>query len=173
MLAARAGDGGIDHAGAADGGAGDGMEAVIELAGDAEGSGVGGAGGRADFNEAGGGLRGDAKGETRGTAHEDVGRLAVDERRRAGRSRWGREDAGQLDFAAGQSGGREDVVDARQRASCQERVEEEARAMCRSVRTRCATATLYPKHTARRPHRRRRCPSPREGARVGARETAW
>ena len=45
LLAAGAGDGGVDHAGAADGRAGDRMQAVGKLAGHAQGHGVGDAGG--------------------------------------------------------------------------------------------------------------------------------
>ena len=55
LLAARAGDGGVDHAGAADDGAGDRVQAVVELARDAHGAGIGGAGRGAHFNQARGG----------------------------------------------------------------------------------------------------------------------
>ncbi len=79
LLAARAGDGGVDHAGAADGGAGDGVQAVVELAGDANISGVGRTGRAADLNEAARGIAGDAEGEARGPAHEHVCRLAIDD----------------------------------------------------------------------------------------------
>jgi len=40
LLAARAGDGGVNHAAAADGWAGDGMQAFAELAGNAQGRAV-------------------------------------------------------------------------------------------------------------------------------------
>ena len=55
------------------------MQAVGELAGDAQGRGVAGAGGVANFNEAGGGLLGDAEGEAGGAAHEHMGGVAVDQ----------------------------------------------------------------------------------------------
>jgi len=48
------------------------MESLGELAGDAQGRGVAGACGIADFNEAGGGELGNAEGEALGAAHEDV-----------------------------------------------------------------------------------------------------
>jgi hypothetical protein len=88
------------------------MKAVAELAGDAEGRGVAGAGGAADFDEAGGGLLGDAKSKARGPAHEDMGGVAVNE------DGWGTEGEGaemradELDFAMRQSGGGHDVVNA-------------------------------------------------------------
>src|SRR5579863_12116 len=69
LLAARAGDGGIHHAGTADRGTGDWMKAVIELAGDSDGRGICCAGGRANFNESGGSLSGYSKDEARRTAH--------------------------------------------------------------------------------------------------------
>jgi hypothetical protein len=92
------------------------VEAVIELAGDAEGGGVGGTGGSANFNEPGGSLKGNAKNEARRTAHENVGRLIVDGNRGQAEAVWAERDSDQLDFAIGQRGGRENLVDARQLA---------------------------------------------------------
>ena len=117
LLAARAGDGGVDHAGAADGGAGDGVQAVVELARDAQGRGIGGAGRGAHFNQAGGGFAGNAKGQARGPAHQDVGRLAVDIDGGQAEAVRAEIDADQLDFAQRQSGGGHNVVDARAAAA--------------------------------------------------------
>ena len=79
LLAALAGDGGVDHAGTADGGVGDRMKALGELAGDAQRGGIAQAGGVANFDEAGAGLVGDAKGERAGAAHQHMGRVAGDQ----------------------------------------------------------------------------------------------
>ena len=76
------------------------------------GHGVAGAGGVADFNEAGGGLCGDAEGEARGAAHEHVGRVAVDQHGGRAEAVGAEMRADQLDFAEGQSSGGDDVVDA-------------------------------------------------------------
>ena len=117
LLAASAGDGGIDHSGTAYGGAGDGMKAVVELARDADVCSVCGAGWAADFYEAARGVAGDAKGETCGAAHENVGRFAIDKHRRRTEAVGPEKNAGQFDFAEGKYGGRGDVVDARKRGS--------------------------------------------------------
>ena len=112
MLAARAGDSGVDHAGAADGGTGNGVQAFGKPVGDADGREAAAAGGVADFNQAGGGALGNAQGEARGAAHEDVGGLAVDEHG------WGTEaeraemGADEFDLTEGQGGGGNHVVDA-------------------------------------------------------------
>ena len=113
LLAARAGDGGVDHAGAADGGTGDGVQAVVKLAGDAEAGGVGGAGGRADFNEPGGGLGGNAKGQTRGPAMSTWAGWSSTSDGGHAEAVGAQIGAYQLDFAQRQSGGGHDVVDAR------------------------------------------------------------
>jgi len=107
-----AGDGGVDHSGTADGGAGDGMEAGGELMGHAQGRGVAGAGGTADFNEAGGGLLGDAEGQARGAAHEHLGGVAVDQHGGRTKGEGAEMSADEFNFAERQSGGGNDVVDA-------------------------------------------------------------
>ena len=80
-----------------------------------KGRGVAGAGGVADFDQAGGGLFGNAEGQARGAAHEHVGREAVDQDGGQAGAERAEICADQLDFAAGQSGGGDDVVDARRR----------------------------------------------------------
>jgi hypothetical protein len=89
------------------------MEAFAEQVGDAERRNATAAGGVADFNEACGGILGNAKCEACGAAHEYVGGVAVDEdgrRTEAERTEMG---ADEFDFTEGQRGGRHDVVDAR------------------------------------------------------------
>jgi hypothetical protein len=81
------------------------MEAVIELARDAQSGRVGGSGGSADFNEPGGSLRGDAEDETGGAAHEDVGRLVVDRDGGQAEAVGAKIDSRQLDFAVRQGRG--------------------------------------------------------------------
>ena len=70
LLAALAGDRGVDHARAADGGAGDGMQSVRKLARDAQRNRVAGAGGIAHLDQAGGGFVGNSKGQPRRAAHQ-------------------------------------------------------------------------------------------------------
>ena len=89
------------------------MQALEELAGDAQGSGVAGAGWVANLDEAGGGLIGNAEGQRAGAAHQQVGGVAVDQNGGQGRANGAEIRAGQLDLASGQSGGGHNVVDAR------------------------------------------------------------
>jgi hypothetical protein len=88
------------------------MKALGELAGDAQGRGVAGAGGTADFNESGGRLLGNAHSEAIGAAHEDMGGLAVDEHGGRAEAEGAEMGADQLDFAVGERGGGNDEVDA-------------------------------------------------------------
>ena len=105
LFAAWAGDGGVDHSGTADGGTGDGMQPVSQLAGDAQGHGVADAGGGADFNQAGGGFCRNPEGEARGAAHGNMGRLAIDQHSRRTEGVGAEMPPMQLDFAEGQGRG--------------------------------------------------------------------
>ncbi len=80
--------------------------------GHAQGRGVAGAGGTADFNEAGGGLLGDAEGQARGAAHEHLGGVAVDQHGGRTKGEGAEMSADEFNFAERQSGGGNDVVDA-------------------------------------------------------------
>jgi hypothetical protein len=93
------------------------MEAVVELTRDADVCSVCGAGWATDFYKSTRGVAGDAKGETRGAAHENVGRFPIDKDRRWTEAVWPKKNAGQFDFAEGKYGGRGHVVDARKRGS--------------------------------------------------------
>ena len=80
---------------------------------------------------------GDAKGEARGAAHEDVGRMVVDEDRGRAEAVGAEIGAGQLDFAEGQRGGGDDVVDAGIRRPCERIGGRERRHTRHDLDTRC------------------------------------
>jgi hypothetical protein len=88
------------------------VEAFGELVGDADGGEAAAAGGVADFYKAGGGMLWNAEGEARGAAHEDVGGLAIDEHGGRAEAERPEVDADELDFAVGQGGGGDHVVNA-------------------------------------------------------------
>ena len=139
LLAARAGDGGVDHAGTADSGAGHRVQAVVELAGNAQRRGIGRACGGAHFNQACGGLRGHAESQARGPAHQHMRRFAVHEHGGHAEAVRTEKDARQLHFAHGAKPRREPRRRRGAAAGARERI---VRTYANHIRSRCAATTL-------------------------------
>ena len=144
LLAARAGDGGVDHAGAADRRAGDRMQAVRELMSNAQRHGVADAGGVAEFDQAGGGVRGDAEGQASGPAHQHLSRLAAKQNRGRSGGGWTEMSADQLHFAERQRGSGIDGVDARLGKDFGGGLGAEAGHLYPQVQERCYTQSIQP-----------------------------
>jgi hypothetical protein len=88
------------------------METFRKLVSDAKRCCIAGAGGVSDFNQAGGDLFGHAKGEPCRPAHGDMRRLTVNQDRGRIVAKRSEMNADQFDFAEGQSGGRDNAVNA-------------------------------------------------------------
>jgi len=173
LLSALARDGGVDHAGAADSGAGDGVKAAGELAGNFELRAVTDTGGGAHFDKGSSGGVGNAEGDAAGAAHEDHGVMGADNYDgRSGRS-VAEVCAVEFDFAFGQSCRGYDFFDMGFRCHLFPVGLDASARHFFFFKTRCAGAMLLPKHTARLRRRRRRCPSLQGGVRDGGWGRAW
>ena len=173
-LAALAGDGGVDHARAAHGRAGDGVQAGRSARAPRAAE-------RRCWRRAGCALppcrlrpvRARGKPGAR-PAHDHVRRGAIHQHRGRAEAVRAQVAAGQLHFAQRQRGGR----DARRQCGARGRSpgadwDAGCAAWLSDSKSKAAITMRHPKHTTLRQRRRKRCPSPRAGFPAGGRERAW